>query len=135
MFGVNKNIKEFVKYFIVGGCSFLVDTAVLILFNEFIFINKFLFLSVALAYIAGMSFNFIFASFWVFESGKEKIHKEFWKSYLITFVISAIGLGLTELFMQMFVNILSTHYIIAKIITAAIVLFWNYLARKKWIYG
>ena len=49
-------------------------------------------------------------------------------------IIGVMGLGLTELLMYLFTDKLAVHYIISKIIVAAIVLVWNFFARKLILY-
>ena len=44
-------------------------------------------------------------------------------------IIGIIGLGLTEVIMWILLN-LSIIYMFAKVIAAAIVLLWNFIARK-----
>ena len=129
-----KVFKEFFRYIFVGGSAFLIDIGALYMLNEFVFVGKYLFLSVALAYLIGMTYNFILSCFWVFDNGKEKFKNELLKSYWITFVVSAVGLGLTEILMKLCVDVIGLYYMYSKILVSGIVLFWNFYGRKKLLY-
>ena len=50
-------------------------------------------------------------------------------------LISTIGLVFTEILLYFFTDICGIHYLISKIISAVIVLFWNFLARRVMFYG
>ena len=125
---------EFMRYILVGGSAFLIDFGTLWIFKEFIFLGKHLFIATFIGYMVGLIYNFILSSGFVFKDGFKKIkHKEI-QSFIIFTSIGLIGLGLTEVLMYLFVNIVALYYLFAKIITGAIVVFWNYIARKVIIY-
>ena len=50
-------------------------------------------------------------------------------------LISTIGLGFTEILLYFFTDIVGLYYLISKVISAIIVLFWNFLARRVMFYG
>jgi putative flippase GtrA len=50
-------------------------------------------------------------------------------------VIGIIGLLINELCMHIGVEFLGINYMIVKVITAAIVMVWNYIARKVTIFS
>jgi putative flippase GtrA len=50
-------------------------------------------------------------------------------------LISTIGLVFTEILLYLFTDIIGLYYLISKIISAIIVLFWNFLARRVMFYG
>lgn len=128
---MNKKIFiEFFKYIIVGGTSFLIDIGIMYIAKEYIFQGKYLYLSVFLGYMAGLIYNFFFSCKYVFEDGFGKIKNKEVSSFIIFTIIGIIGLGLTEILMKLFVDILGIYYVISKIITGGLVLFWNYIARK-----
>lgn len=128
---MNKKIFiEFFKYIIVGGTSFLIDIGIMYIAKEYIFQGKYLYLSVFLGYMAGLIYNFFFSCKYVFEDGFRKIKNKEVSSFIIFTIIGIIGLGLTEILMKLFVDLLGIYYVISKIITGGLVLFWNYIARK-----
>ena len=50
-------------------------------------------------------------------------------------LISTIGLVFTEILLYFFTDIVGLYYLISKIISAIIVLFWNFIARRVMFYG
>ncbi|MBP3820397.1 GtrA family protein [bacterium] len=129
-----KLLLEYFRYVLVGGSAFVIDLAVMYIFNEFIFNGKFLHLSVFIGYTVGLIYNFLLSCKYVFENGFEKIKNKEIQSFIIFTIIGIIGLFLTELLMHIFVIILGFYYVFSKIITGAIVMFWNYYARKVIIF-
>lgn len=50
-------------------------------------------------------------------------------------LISTIGLVFTEVLLYLFTDVLGLYYLVSKIISAIIVLFWNFIARRIMFYG
>lgn len=129
-----KNFLEFFRYILVGGSAFLVDIGIMYLFKEYIFQGRYLYLAVFIGYTAGLIYNFFFSCKFVFEDGFAKIKNKEISSFIIFTIIGIIGLILTELFMKLFVDVIGIYYVISKILTGALVMFWNYIARKVIIF-
>ena len=55
------------------------------------------------------------------------------RKYAQYLTVSIVGLGLTILFMHVFMT-LGIHYLIAKVVTILLVLFWNYFANVLWTF-
>ena len=127
-------LKEFLRYIVVGGSAFVLDFVTMCIFKELVFKGEHLFIAVFIGYLVGLIYNFLLSNWYVFKNGFEKIKGKEITSFIIFAVIGIIGLGLTEILMYLFVNILALWYIFAKILSAGIVLFWNYIARKLIIY-
>jgi len=125
---------EFCRYILVGGSAFLIDFGLFHLFDTHIFAGKYLYLSVFIGYFVGLIYNFLLSCKYVFENGFDKIKDKEIKSFIVFTIIGLIGLVLTELFMHLFVKICHFDSDISRIITSAIVLFWNYIARKVIIF-
>ena len=85
-----------------------------------------------LSFAAGFLFNFFAGRFLIFRAGSRE--KAGTKELLSVLVIAVIGLGLTELFLYIGVEWLRMDYRISKMIAAVLVLFWNYAARKIFVY-
>jgi len=121
---------EFFRYVLVGGSAFVLDMGTMWVFNEFIFHGEFLYISVFLGYIIGLIYNFVLSCGFVFKDGFSKIKNKELYALLVFTVIGLIGLGLTEVLMYLFVDVLNIYYLLSKIVTGALVMFWNYIARK-----
>ena len=50
-------------------------------------------------------------------------------------LISTIGLIFTEILLYFFTDVCGIYYLLSKIISAIIVLFWNFIARRVMLYG
>ena len=48
----------------------------------------------------------------------------------MAYKVGIIGLGLTEGLMWFFTDLVGLHYMLSKLVTAALVLLWNFIARK-----
>lgn len=131
-------IREFIRYFFVGGSAFFIDTGVLYLTQRFIFFSMGkpgILIATALGFMAGLVYNYILSIFFVFKNAEEKIKGKQLESFIIFAIIGIIGLGLTELGMYLGITLLSSkYYLFVKVVVATVVLFWNYIARKILIF-
>lgn len=141
-------IGEFLKYAVVGGVAFLVDSGVLALFY-YIFLNHVevvfwghfelrIVLSTAAGFVAGLIANYILSTIFVFNKETQKNGMGKVQAFLIYAVVGIVGLLLTELGMSLGKLILGTHYeafmMMVKVVVAGVVLIWNYLGRKIFVY-
>jgi putative flippase GtrA len=117
---------QFFRYFFVGGSSAVVDFCVYITLLHF---GVHYLLAQMGAYCVGFVWNYVFSILWVFQSSKK-----FVKEITITFIITAFGLLWTELLLFGMVDFVGLGEIVAKLIATAIVLFWNFGARKMWVF-
>ena len=62
---------------------------------------------------------------------KDKKHTT---KFPVYFVTGVIGLVFTELFMLLFDGVFGMHYMLAKIITTAVVFIWNFGSKKIILY-
>ena len=127
------------KYALVGGVSTTIDIVILRLLHNNL--GLVLWLSVALAFLAGTINGYYMNSRWTFgynTKGKEAI------KFSQFATVSLIGLGLTELIVNFYVANISqslsvagrliSAYMVGKLIAVAIVFFWNFGANKLWTF-
>ena len=76
--------------------------------------------------------NYILSVCFVF-SETEKVKSKA-KEFIVYAVIGVIGLLLTEAIMYLCTDIIGMYFLLSKIVAAAIVLIWNFVARKKILY-
>jgi putative flippase GtrA len=122
----NKIHIQLIRYLFVGGLAFIADFGTLYLLTEFTGFHYLL--SAALGFIIGLAINYSLSVKWVFQVAKEdrKINQ------FITFgIIGLVGLGLNELIIWFMTEKLHIYYLYSKLISTAIVLIWNFLARRK----
>ena len=120
---------QFFRYIFVGGFAFLADAAVL-WFCE-MFMNYMI--AAAIAFVVGLTVNYILSVRLVF-SGNERIAGKA-AEFIIYGIIGAAGLVITEAVMYFFTGICGLYFLLSKIAAAAIVLVWNFAARKKILYS
>jgi len=121
----NKNKSQFIRYAISGGIAFILDFTILYILTDFFQI--YYLMSAGIAFIAGVLTTYIFSITWVFDKRRiQNKHLELG----VFILLSVVGLLLTELFMWFFTEKVYFHYLNSKIISSAIVLFWNFFSKK-----
>ena len=118
------------RYIFVGGTAFVVDFFFLYFFSDICGI--YYLVSAVLSFIISVLVNYIMSTKWVFN--QDNIENKVLEFNLFI-LISTIGLGFTEILLYFFTDIVGLYYLISKIISAIIVLFWNFLARRVMFYG
>ena len=124
----NKLYAQIIKFGFVGGTAFLIDAAILFFLTEFCGVHYLI--SGAISFTASVIYNYIMSIKWVFDAKKDvnKVQE------LTVFIgLSVIGLGLNQLFMWLFVDMLHIYYMLSKIIATAIVMVYNFITRKIFI--
>ena len=125
---------EFLRYALVGAVAFIVDIAVLYIFKQYIIPDS-LYLSTAIGFMAGISVNYLLCISFVFSYAKESELGKGPRDVILFILIGLVGLSMNEFGMYLGVGLLSIHYLKTKIFITAIVLIWNYLARKVLIFN
>ena len=123
-------IIQLFRYCFVGGIAFIADWGSMIIFKE---AGLHYLIATIIGFFVGLAANFALSKLFIFKKDNTKIGKK--GEFVAYAVIGAIGLGITELLMFFFTDILSIHYAVSKMIAAVIVLFWNFIARKKFLYS
>ena len=113
------------RYMFVGGAAFIVDFGSLFILTQYFGI--YYLVSAAIAFVLGLAANYALSISWVFN--RRTLENRTLEFGVFTF-IGIIGLGLNELFIWFFTSEIGFYYLISKIISAIIILFWNFFARK-----
>lgn len=129
------NVIQFFRYCFVGGIATVVEGASLWLIQHFIFSDEnsvLVYLSQAIAFVLGTITNFVLSRLFVFQANSKsmKVSGEF----IVVFIISAVGLLVKEGLLWCFHSQLGIHYMLVWIVSTAIVLIWNYVARRLFVY-
>ena len=123
LFGFDYTDNEFVKiilYLFVGGSAALIEWAFFYAFSE-----------TALAYFLSTLYHYFMCNILVFTSG---VRYGKAKELSLVFLVSGMGLLFNLLLMYLFVGMFGMPGMVSKIAATCIVVVWNYLARKKWIF-
>ncbi len=133
---MKENIKELLRYVVVGGIAFLVDAGVLhLIMISFPDWKYTLYIAVTIGFLCGLIVSFILSLKFVFKNAKEKTENKKVQTFIIFAIIGVIGLALTELGMHVGVVVLGYHHLLVKIVVAGLVMLWNYIARKIIIFS
>ena len=122
---------SFCKYLVAGGAGFLVDFSALYICRDILGLHYLP--ASAIGFILGLVFVYIASNRWVFEARKLEHRRVI--EFSVFALIGVIGLGLTMLFMWVFVDLVSLHYLVAKVFTTGLVLIWNFGARRFILYS
>ncbi|MDO5810619.1 MAG: GtrA family protein [Methanobrevibacter sp.] len=123
-------IIQLFRYVFVGGTAFVVDFFFLYFFSDICGI--YYLISAVFSFIISVLVNYVMSTRWVFN--QDNIENKV-VEFNLFMLISTIGLVFTEILLYFFTDICGMHYLISKIISAVIVLFWNFLARRVMFYG
>ena len=116
---------QFFRYAIVGGIATGVDFGTYVLFTDVF--SVYYLISNVIAFCTGLVTNYFLSVIWVFPV---KLMKNKFLEFLVYGSIGAVGLGLNTLFLWFFTDILFIDDKISKIIAIALVVLWNFFARK-----
>ncbi len=144
---------EVFRFLLVGGLATVVDYAVSFLFKRFFLPPTLigetwsLIVSTAFGFCVGLIINWFLSLIFVFKAIRDKKQASSKKSFLIYLLICAIGLALSLLGMQLVQIIpnfslfgtptflkLGWDWWMMKCIMTLIVLVWNYIGRKLFVF-
>ncbi len=122
---VDHTLIQLFRYVFVGGFAFIIDFTSLFLLTDIFGI--YYLISAALAFTLGLIANYALSISWVFNKRTMDNAK---LEFGLFALIGIVGLALNELFIWFFTDQLLIYYLYSKIISAIIILFWNFFARK-----
>lgn len=143
---------EIFRFLLVGGVATLADYLVFWIFDALVFPESWgtlaLVLSTALGFCVGLTVNWVLSVSFVFRETEEKISVRSKKPFLTFALIGLFGLLITELGVVLLVwafpsfTLFGTTALfgtawekwLAKAIMTCLVLVWNYLGRKIFIF-
>lgn len=120
---------QFFRYLFVGGIATVVDWGVLLALTELVGIHEMI--SAAFGFVAGLATNYLLSKLLVFRANEANARGVL--EFLGYALIGLMGLGITELLLWIGARF-SLHYMVLKAIATVVVLAWNYLARRFWLY-
>ncbi len=115
------------KFFIVGAISTAVDFCI---YSLLVYLGVAYYIAIVIGYMSGLLVNFYLARTKVFTKSRfKKIHHEF----LAVFSVSIIAVGL-NIFIVWALAQFGIDYYSGRAIALVLVFFFNYYARKGFIY-
>ena len=125
MSNTKKLFSQIIKFGFVGGAAFVIDAGLLFLLTEFCGIHYLI--SGMISFTASVIYNYILSVKWVFDAKKDANKTQ---EFIVFIVLSVIGLGINQLFMWLFVDMMHIYYMLSKIIATVIVMVYNFITRK-----
>ena len=132
LFGIDYTDNERIKvliYLCIGGMAALIEWGGFYFLNHWLLVNYLL--ATALAFAFSTLCHYLLGNIFVFNSGTRYERK---KELSLVFLVSTIGLLFNLLLMGLFVGFFAWNAMAAKVAASGIVVVWNYLSRKKWIF-
>lgn len=120
--------KQFGKFAIVGLTSLAVDYALLMFMVEVCKAD--LFFSTTVSFIVSVIINYALSMKYVFDHREGMSRK---REFTIFAILSAVGLGLNDLYMFIGVTMLNIGYQAMKLISTFLVTWYNFFSRKKFL--
>jgi putative flippase GtrA len=117
-------IADFRRYLVVGGSAFVIDFSSLVFFTEIVGFHYLV--SAPIAFIIALIFNYLLCVKWVF---KYRVFINTRIESSIFCVIGLFGILITEGILTVFTPVVG-DYKIVKIISTAVVFFWNFFMRR-----
>ena len=122
---MKKFIVQVFRFGIVGVICFVIDYGLMALLTEVF--SVYYLLSCGISFTLSTVVNYLLSMRYVFRRGNAYGRKT---EFVIFVVMSLVGLGLTELLMLLFSDVLHVHYLISKIVVTVIVMAYNFVTRK-----
>lgn len=121
----HKKFAELARFIVAGGGCLLLELGCLYGLTDGLGLHYLY--SSALAFIISLLVNYWLCRVWVFEGGGRK---QSVKAAAIFFGSSVAGLGINQLCMYTFVDIMGIYYMAAKLLAAVIVTLWNFVLKR-----
>lgn len=114
---------EVFRFLMVGGSCFLLEYFLLFALTEFAGFDPLI--SAPIAFTVSLIVNYILCVYVVFHVENQSGRQMFF--FILT---SIMGLGINQLVMWFFIDIIGIWYMFAKVIASAIVMIWNYFTKR-----
>lgn len=114
---------EVFRFLVVGGSCFLLEYFLLFALTEFAGFDPLI--SAPIAFTVSLIVNYILCVYVVFHAENQTGRQMFF--FILT---SIMGLGINQLVMWFFIDIIGIWYMFAKVIASAIVMIWNYFTKR-----
>lgn len=121
---------QFFRYVIAGVFSIIGDFYLLYILTDLLGWNYLY--STPVAFLFGMTINYVISIFWVFKSGK--LSNKF-AEFGIFILIGLLGMSLNQLCMWILTDKLHFYYMISKIFAISLVYIMNFTIRKKILFN
>jgi len=116
---------ELFRYLLAGTFAFCIDFSTLYFLTDFFGLHYVA--ANSIAFSLGLIAIYLLSIHWVFDNRKiKKQHNEF----MLFLGVGVVGLLISDLSLVLFTETVGLFYLMSKIVSAGIVLVWNFTARK-----
>ena len=112
-----------------SNLGFAVDFGVLAFLVEVAHLHYLV--SASVGFAIGTTITYLLSIYWVFRIRRMEDRRA---EYGIYFGIGVVGVGLNAALMWTFTDLLAVYYLLSKIISATVVFFFNFLARRRLLF-
>lgn len=119
---------EVFRFLLVGGGCFLLEYGLFFALTEYGGLNPLV--SAPIAFTVSLVVNYILCVYVVFHAEQQS------KKQMALFALtSIIGLGINQVVMWFFIDIIGIWYMFAKVVASAVVMVWNYFTKRYVLHG
>ncbi len=119
---------QIINFLIVGGIATLIDWLLYFILYNYVKLSPLL--ANIISYTISTLYSYVVSVKFVFNVNKGNSKK---KNFIIFVTLSVIGLLLSEGLIYLMVNVFNLHKMLAKIISTAIVMFFNFVSKKYFL--
>lgn len=127
--GNRRVLAEMIRYAFVSGLAFVVDFGAMYVGIHGLHLA--VLWATTIGFLLGLVTNFITSTLWVFAKSSRRRHVEM----ALFFAVGITGLALNNLIVWFCHEKLGIWAMVSKLISTAIVFFWNFLLRRYLIYS
>ena len=120
-----KILTQLAKFVIAGIINTLIDWVVYYLLCYHFNFNPLV--AQLFSFTIATAVSYYMNTLWVFNTTKKKTRRRLIAEF---FVLNAIALGISTVLLYVFVYMLSMNEMLAKVLTTAVTMFFNYITRK-----
>ncbi len=120
---------QLIRSLVVSAIALVADFGTLVALKEMLGINYLV--AATLSFSLGLAVNYILSVLWVFADRKLSSRQT---EFVIFAIICGIGLALNLGIIAGLVQFGRVDYRLAKAVSTILIFFWNFLARKKFLY-
>lgn len=119
---------QIVNFLIIGGIATIIDWLLYYVLYNYVKLSPLL--ANIISYTISTLYSYVVSVKFVFNVNKGNSKK---KNFIIFVTLSVIGLLLSEGLIYLMVNVFNLHKMLAKIISTAIVMFFNFVSKKYFL--
>ena len=129
---------QFIKYFLTGISSFVLEISLLYACTEWVNIKyiivhgfkiQWYLIANSIAYVVVFWFNFLLNKFWSFN-----VRKNFGRQLTLYFILFVFNFGFNWVMMYVLTEKLHCYYLVSKVFVVGMIIAWNFILYKKVIY-